>query len=164
MKQNETISVAVLYHSIYGSTAQYAEWIAEETGAVCIDLKSHSIIDPDQADVLVFGSFVHAGTLSMRVCKFITDNIDVIKTKRCVLFSVSSSDPWSKNVRLAFEHSLPPEYRSNIAFFPLQGRVETKKLKFMHKMMSRMSNLQDMDKVDRGAISPIVKYIHTGRR
>jgi menaquinone-dependent protoporphyrinogen IX oxidase len=158
------LNVAVLYHSIYGSTRQYAEWIAEETGAVCVDLTSHSIIDPDQVDTLVFGSFVHAGSLSMRVCKYITDNIDIIRSKRCVLFSVSASDPWSKQTREAFEHSLPAEYRSNIAFFPLPGKVDSKNFKLMHKLVFGMAKFEDMDKIDRGALAPVMKFIRSGKR
>ncbi len=158
------MNVAVLYHSVYGSTAQYAEWIAEETRGIAVDLTSHSIIDPDQCDVLVFGSFVHAGTLSMRVCKYITDHIDVIKSKRCVLFSVSGNEPWSKQTRQAFEHSLPAEYRSNIAFFPLPGRLDSKNLKLMHKLLNKMVKMADMDKVDRETLKPLLKYIRTGKR
>lgn len=55
--------IAVIYAGKYGSTEQYARWIAEETGAELIPESSVSFKALADKEVIVFGGAIHAGAI-----------------------------------------------------------------------------------------------------
>lgn len=57
---------AVVYYSKYGSTKQYAEWLAEELDADLYTLKEAAKCDFSKYDVVLIGSGVYAGVLKIR--------------------------------------------------------------------------------------------------
>lgn len=60
--------IAVVYKSCHGSTKQYAEWIAEETGADLFNVDDCTGSDMSDYDTIVFGGCIHAGGRSPCVC------------------------------------------------------------------------------------------------
>lgn len=57
-------NIAVIYAGKYGTTEQYARWIAEETGAALMPENSVSAGELADKDVIIFGGAIHAGAIS----------------------------------------------------------------------------------------------------
>lgn len=158
------MKTAVIYYSIYGSTKEYAEWIANETGAKLYSFDEVPEETLEDFDTVIFGSPVMMGTITMKIGSVITRNWDVLREKRLGFFSVSGKGIKSKSALDAWEHSLPAEYRRDFAYFMFGGRLKIKDLKFFHKLISKMVNAEETDFVDKGQIKSLVKFIKTGKR
>jgi flavodoxin len=52
---------AIIYYSKYGTTRQYAEWIAEKTGAQLFDARKFKKKDLAAYDTIVYGGGIYAG-------------------------------------------------------------------------------------------------------
>lgn len=57
------MKLAILYHSQTGFTRQYVDWIAEKTHADCYSLTEAIKADLSACDVLLLGSWMHAGSI-----------------------------------------------------------------------------------------------------
>ena len=138
----------ILYMSKYGSTKQYAEWIAEEAGFTVIDLNRNGKPDVDNKDVVVIGTWILAS--SMKTRSWIVKNWSTLKERRVILFSTSGSRPTEELKKTYLEGSLPEEIRKGVVYFPLWGRFYTDKLNFvdrnMIKFASRMFKNDDLMK------------------
>jgi flavodoxin len=159
---------AVVYYSTYGSTRQYAEWIAEETGFALYDQKSDSI-PWETVDRVVIGS----PTLVMQpfLKGWIAEMWDVLKDKKVFLYSTSGAEPTNPALQAGFKAAFPSEIAEKIDYTPLHGRMIFKKLKPMHRLMMRIGKmieknpdrkaemLKDVDGVDRASISPLVAKV-----
>ncbi|MDD5944545.1 MAG: flavodoxin domain-containing protein, partial [Clostridia bacterium] len=82
---------AVIYGSKYGSTKQYAEWIAEELEADVFDVKGSSIDVIEKYDTVIFGGGLYAGGITG--LDFIAKNIDRLKNSRLIIFTCGIADP-----------------------------------------------------------------------
>lgn len=167
-EENRLLRGAVLYHGKHGSTRQYAEWIAEETGLPLFDLE-HSRLDPDFYDYLVLGSAVYIGRLFMR--KWLMQNWEALRDKPVLLFSVSGTakdDPEFEEIK---ENSLPGEMWEELTFYPLRGRLNPGKLSWFLRMMLKFAGrmqknpearermTRGFDFVDREAVRPIIEWV-----
>ena len=54
----------VLYGSKYGSTKQYAEWIAEELNADLLDVNDANLQNIKNYDTIIYGGAVYAGGIT----------------------------------------------------------------------------------------------------
>lgn len=174
--------IAVIYQSHYGSTRQYAEWIAQDLGAdlyVCNEVKP---TDLEAYDCLIFGGGLYAG--GMIGSHLLKDNYTKLQSKVIVTFSVGlapDSDENQANVRKA---NFSPEMK-NIPLFMLRGSYEHKKASFKHRSMMKMlafslsrkkkplsssdQGLIDVVKhggnfMDRTSIEPLVSYVKNQTR
>ena len=87
---------AVLYRSKYGSTGQYAKWIAEETGADLFRIPHVSVRDLARYDTIIVGGGLYAG--GMLGASFLKRNFAAIADKRIIVFSVGASFANEKNI------------------------------------------------------------------
>jgi len=126
------MSGIVVYRSSTGSTKQYAEWIAEETGFALHDSRDKAI-PWDASDTVVIGSPIVA--LKPALSGWIAKNWDQMKDKRVVLFTTSGADPADEPVMDWIEKALPESIRSQIRTFPLPGRFDYARLKGAGKAM-----------------------------
>lgn len=78
--------IAVVYKSCHGSTKQYAEWIAEETGADLFNVDDCTGADMSDYDTIVFGGCIHAGGL--QGIEFIRKNYKTFCIKDVFAFAV----------------------------------------------------------------------------
>lgn len=110
----------VVYKSKYGSTRQYAQWIASDLNADLIDLDNiKNISQLNNYRTIIFGSYIRIGKIV--VSDFITQNWENLKNKSIILFSVSGTDPKSSEIKDYYNLSLPSETRSKIKFFSFWG-------------------------------------------
>jgi hypothetical protein len=85
----ENGKTAVLYYSKYGSTRQYAEWIAEELGADLIDAKARrlKLRDIRDYDTIIYGGGIYSG--GIKGVELITKNWSKgLSEKRVIVFAV----------------------------------------------------------------------------
>ena len=54
----------VIYHSQTGFTKRYAQWIAEEAGADCLELSVAKKKDLTGYEAIIFGGWACAGSIS----------------------------------------------------------------------------------------------------
>jgi len=126
------MSGIIVYRSSTGSTKEYADWIAEETGFSAHDSKNASI-RWESIDTIVVGCPVIA--LKPALGGWIKKNWDQMKDKRVVLFTTSGADPANEPVQEWIDKSLPESIRSQIRTFPLPGRFDYARLKGISKAL-----------------------------
>jgi hypothetical protein len=167
--------VAVIYKSKYGSTKQYAEWIAEELGAPLFDASG---IKPKQLmdyDVIVYGGGLYASGIAG--VKLVTEN----PCKSLVVFTVGLADPAITDYSPILSEIFTPELLKKTKLFHLRGGIDYKKLGFVHKGLMAMMKKHiekkpesertsddhgvldtygsNVDFTDKSAISPLVNYV-----
>ena len=174
--------IAVIYKSKYGSTEQYARWIAEETGADLYKTSDISASKLKNYDVLVFGGGLYA--VNILGISLLKNNYEKIKSKRLVVFSVGASPESQKTISSVLDKNFTREMRQSIRFFHLRGALNYDKMSPKHKFMMRMlkkmldpKKPEDLDTddrsiletfgkntnfVDRQTIRPIVDYVMQG--
>jgi flavodoxin len=158
----------VIYYSNYGSTKQYAEWIAEAAGFALYDQRDGAV-PWDELDTVVIGS--PALKMQPFLAKWITENWASMQDKRVFLYTTSGAPGDNPALRRGFEAAFPKEIASRIEYFPFQGRLVWRELKPMHRLMMRIGQMiekdpkrkaemvEDVDGVDRTLIAPLVQRI-----
>jgi menaquinone-dependent protoporphyrinogen IX oxidase len=168
-------SIAVVYKSQYGTTKQYAKWIAEALGAQLIET---SEVKPPQLaayDAVIYGGGLYAGGI---------DGIGAVTKHPCHLlavFTVGLADPATTDYTEILMKNLTAEQLANTKLFHLRGGVDYKHLGLVHKgmmaMMKKMviknpeANLSGEDKLfletyggqidftDQSTIEPLVRFV-----
>ena len=158
---------AIFYSSKYGSTAQYANWIAEATSLPVFDVKDGNA-DPKKFDFLILGSPIIYYRLSIR--KWVKSHLGNIENKPIIFFSVSGA-PAGEKLNGWIAESLPEYFISKMNHVALRGRQIPKELTFFDRMMlkigamtnkdpeARKQEFEGFDFMDKSSIGPIVKLI-----
>ena len=159
----------VIYKSTYGSTREYAEWIAKDTGLFLYshkDVKKEEII---KSKIVVIGCPVIAMRPSLT--RFIKKHWKILRNKKIILFTTSGVSPESKDLIKGYNSAFSEEIRKKIKYFPLGGRCIISKMNWFHRMMMKVAIKmeknpkkkkemgRDVDWVKRSNIKPIVNYI-----
>ena len=76
----------IIYSSPYGTTKEYAEWIAEALNGdiYSINNLNHSILK--NYDIIIFGSGLYAGKI--KGIDIILKNYETLKNKKLIIFTV----------------------------------------------------------------------------
>lgn len=120
-------TTAVIYRSKYGTTKQYAEWIAEETGADLYRLPRVSARDLSGYGTIIVGGGLYAG--GMLGASFLKKNFTALSGKRIIVFSVGASFANAKNVASIKARNLTPEMEARVSFFHLRGGLNYEVMK-----------------------------------
>lgn len=127
---------AVLYRSKYGSTKQYAEWIAEETGADLFRLPRVSPREISRYDTIIVGGGLYAG--GMLGASFLRKNLAAFSGKKILVFSVGASFANEKNIAAIKARLLAPEMLSRVSFFHLRGGLDYRSMKTLDRFAMRL--------------------------
>ena len=111
--------IAVLYQSRYGTTKQYAEWIAEETGGTLFPIPKVKLADLEGYDTIIIGGGIYAANILGMT--FLTKNFSRLSGKKLIAFSVGASFDSKKNTDGIRNHSFTPEMQKIVRFFHLRG-------------------------------------------
>lgn len=168
----------VVYTSKYGSTKQYAEWIAEELGCKAIPASSVTATDIAESDIVICGGYLHMGKIIG--ADFIANNWDALQPKTVLFFSVAGAAPHVPERTMWYENSLPSFIRVNVPHFPLLGRATELDLVdrvlvsiprtmlqiryWMHrdpKDLAAIEGFKPFDGVDKEAVRPLIAHVHT---
>lgn len=172
----------VIYKSKYGSTKQYAQWIAEELGCEAVDAKSVKPSELEKYDNIVYGGGLYAETING--VSLITKNIDKLRDKRIAVYTtgLTPTDCRDYYDKLIIERNFKFGVPQNVKVFNFVGKMIVSELSVVHrtainmlkKMMSAKENPTDMERLlvelcdkdgdftERAAISDLVSYIREG--
>jgi menaquinone-dependent protoporphyrinogen IX oxidase len=174
---------AVVFQSKYGSTKQYAEWIADELSCGIFERTKIKAADLLPFDTIIYGGGLYAGGVSG--IDLLTKNYDKLRGKNLILFTCGLADPTDTyntgNIKKSLCKVFTDEMQDKIKVFHLRGAIDYKKLGMIHKSMMAMlrkmlvkkdyDSLRNEDKEildtygkavdfkDRATIFPIVSYI-----
>ena len=129
-------NVAIIYKSKYGTTRQYAEWIAAELDASLFEASEVKPAQLADYDVVIYGGGLYAGGIIG--VKLVADN----PCKTLVVFIVGAADPLTTDYSGILSKNFTPELLSEIKVFHLRGGIDYAKLSFVHKgMMAMLRNM-----------------------
>jgi len=158
---------AVFFSSKYGSTAQYAQWIAQATSLPAYDI-DETRVSLSEFDFLVLGSPVIYFKPILR--RWVKRNLDDILRRPSIFFSVSGAGPGPK-LDGWLSDSLPAEFMSHVTHVALFGRQDRKELNRFDRTMLIIAGLLNRDRkaakdemhgfdlMDKNSIQPIVERI-----
>lgn len=149
------MNTIVIYKSKYGSTMQYAKWIADELGCECFDAKDVKTEDLKKYDAIVYGGGLYAEIING--VHLITKNFELLKDKKVAIFTTGitpldcreyyDNEVFEKN----FKNGLP----ENVKVFNYLGKMILSELTLVHrtalktlkKIMSGKENPTEMEKL-----------------
>ena len=158
---------AIFFSGKYGSTKQYAEWIAASTGLPMFDIKDSST-NLSKYDFLILGSSVMFYKFTIR--QWIKANLEDIIDKPVILFSVSGAGAGPKLDRW-LANSLPDRLISRAVHIALRGRMNPKELSWGLRQIMIIGSLLNpdpqsskeersgFDYMDKSSIEPILKLV-----
>lgn len=123
----------ILYYSKTGFTRQYAQWLAQDTGAECVPYEKRRGVKLDSFDAIVFGGRLRAGTIGG--AKWFFREAAGLSGKRLALFFTGAMPPDPEGIRRAVEQNVPPQERERIPAFYLWGGLNYEKMGFLDKAM-----------------------------
>ena len=151
------MSSVVIYHSKYGSTREYAEWLAEAAGAELVPLAEAKQLDLSGYDAVAFGCPYYAGRL--KIAGFAKSCVPGLAGKRVAFFAVGAADPDSPDARKGYEAAFPEPVRAGMRFFYLPGRISLAKMSALERAVMKMMKARDVDKTDRALVVPLAEFL-----
>ena len=158
---------AIIYESKYGSTAQYARWIAEATGLKIFQVADPRA-DPARFDVVVLASPIYFYKVMLR--SWIKLNLTALLARPVILVTVSGA-PAGDKLQGWIDASLPGPFVDHARHFVLRGRIDRQKISWFDRMMLNFDarrnpdpeearqERQGFDMVDKAAIAPVVAAV-----
>ena len=172
----------VIYKSKYGSTKQYAEWIAEALSADLYEAKSVKADKLKEYDTIIYGGGIYAEVIAG--VTLITKNFDELRDKKLIVFTtgITPLDCREYYDKLVLDKNFKGEVREKIKVFNYLGRMVLDELTLPHrtaikalkKLMSGKENPTEMEKMlitlcdcdgdftDKEAISELLEYAKEG--
>ena len=158
---------AIFYATKYGSTGQYARWIAEATGLPVFDIDATDA-EPSDYEFLVLGSPIIYHKLLFD--RWLRRNGNTIESRPTILFSVSGAGAGAK-LDGWLAQSMPASTLTHVKHFALLGRQNPKELTLYDRIMLIIGGLKNPDRkaareemhgfefMDKASIGPIVERI-----
>ena len=173
------MNAIVIYKSKYGSTKQYAEWIAEELSCEAVDAKHVKVSDLLGYDTIICGGGLYAEVIAG--ANLITKNIEQLKDKKLIVFStgITPLDCHEYYDTLVREKNFKGDSLSYVKVYHFMGKMILNELSVVHrtairalkKLMSGKENPSQMEQMlidlcdadgdftDRAAIEELVEYV-----
>lgn len=127
----------VLYASKYGSTEQYARWIAEKLNCPAVNIKKLTDDLFENVDTVVFGGGIYAGKIK-GAAQFVK-HFDQWYRKRVAVFTVGMTGlEEAEYFQSVLDGNFSVQQQADVCFFHFRGRIDYKQLSFMHRMMMGM--------------------------
>ena len=129
--------VLIIYFSPYGTTKEYAEWIAEALNGDIYSINNLNQSILKNYDIIIFGSGLYAGKING--IDIILKNYETLKNKKLIIFTCGLAD-YSKIEHInaiynRLKNELSEKIIENIKIFYLRGGINYKKLTLKHKIM-----------------------------
>lgn len=133
----------ILYFTTYGTTKQYAEWIAEEIDAEICNYKEATDAALQDAGFLIIGSFVMAHKLI--ISRWLAKKENLLRNKKLFFYSVSAAKPDDRELEHIFEVSLPESLLKDAHTYRFGGKLRYDDLSRFHKMMIQIGTMIEKD-------------------
>ena len=156
------MSTIVVYKSKYGSTEQYAKWIAEELGADLRNAEHTKLNDLLPYDTVIYGAGVYIGCIAG--IALISDNYERLKDKKLIVFTVGLTDPADKK---KYDDLITKNFtwtmKDTIPVFHFRGALDYKKIGLGNKLMMKKMKIQEADFVTREQIKPLLESVGSSK-
>ena len=141
----------VLYKGKYGTTAQYASWIAEALYLPMADIEHADAGQIAKYDYVIIGSSVYVG--KMLIKNWLRKNETQLCDKKILFFVVcATTDREKEQQDTIINENVPESLIKASEFFFLAGRVVINKLSWLDKLTVRMGALMQKDPVKKEAM------------
>jgi len=110
------MTTAIIYHSVFHTTEQYARWLAEALGAELLPMRKAD--NPARFDRVVIMSGTYAG--GMPLVNYMTKQWPVLQGKVVVVVAVGAAPPDDPMSQASYE-KIPAEIRAQITYFKIHG-------------------------------------------
>ncbi|MEO0081427.1 MAG: flavodoxin domain-containing protein [candidate division WOR-3 bacterium] len=148
----------IVYYSKYGSTEDYARWIAEATGAELVPLAKVGQLDLSNYDVIVFGCPYYA--FRLKIASFVKQWLPRLAGKKVAFFAVGGEDPTSPNCRKVYDKTFTEEARAAMRFWYFTGRITLARMGFLDRLVMKIMKAKDYDRTDRAAVGPLIEFMN----
>ncbi|MDR1724769.1 MAG: flavodoxin domain-containing protein [Bacteroidales bacterium] len=136
----EKSTILIVYHSKYGYTKQYVQWLAEELKAdVCDTAK----LKPDTLkhySTIVFGSGLYHGT--NKAAKSLVKNFNYLTSQKVVLFTCGLADVSKESniigIYKTLDKIIPVDIKNKIKIFHIRGGIDYGKLTVIDRILMKM--------------------------
>ena len=167
----------IVYRTKYGSVKQYAEWLAEETGADLVPEKELKPAQLAEYDVLVFGGRLYAGRIQGLAKLKVA--LSRLKDKKILVFAVGAVPPEDNPAGELARRNFKDASVLAAPLFVLPGKLMYSQLRRVDRMMVGMVSKmfskkpeaerspyenalagakgRDLDMTDRSAVKPIAE-------
>ncbi len=145
----------VVYKSKYGSTKQYADWIAEELECRGVEAKEATLDMLKEYDTIIYGGGLYGEVING--VSLITKNIDSLSGKKIIVYTtgitpLSCRDYYDK---LVIDKNFKKGVPENVRIFNFLGKMIINELSLVHKtaiktlkkIMSTKENPSEMEKL-----------------
>ncbi len=126
----------VIYNSQTGFTKCYAEWIAEATGADCLELSAAKRKDLTAYEAIIFGGWACAGHINK--ISWFKGNIDKWTDKKLIAFCVGASPIDNPEIEVALKQNLNEPELKKVKTFYCPGGFNYEKMSVPSKLMMKM--------------------------
>lgn len=130
------MKTVVIYNSQTGFTKRYAEWIAEEAKADCIELADAKKKDLKEYDAIVFGGWAVAGSISK--LSWFKNNMEKWDGKRLIAFCVGGSPIDNPEIEPSLRQNFNDEEWKKVKVFYCPGGFNYEKMSKTSKVMMKM--------------------------
>ncbi|MGN1085193.1 MAG: flavodoxin domain-containing protein [Lachnospiraceae bacterium] len=137
----------IVYYSQTGFTKQYAKWLAEETAGECVALEQAAEKDFSEYDVIVFGSWCHAGLI--KKLKWFKERMSRWEDKKKVVFAVGASPAGNPTTETALRNNFTEEEWGQLSVFYCPGGLRYEKMKGASKLMMKLFSKMMAGKKDK---------------
>ncbi len=126
----------IIYNSQTGFTKRYAEWIAEATGADCLELSAAKKKDLAAYEAIIFGGWACAGTINK--ISWFKANIDRWADKKLIAFCVGASPIENLEIEIALKQNFNESEQKKVKTFYCPGGINYEKMSAPSKLMMKM--------------------------
>ncbi len=172
----------VIYNSQTGFTQRYAQWIAEETGADCLELSAAKKKDLSACEAIIFGGWACAGSISK--ISWFKNNMNKWEGKKLIVFCVGGSPIENPEIEPFLKQNFSASELEKVNVFYCPGGFNYEKMSASSRLMMKMfiktlkakknktQEEQEMIKMistsydisDKKYIEPILKNLQGGRK
>ena len=125
----------VIYHSKYGATKKYVNWLIEETNFDYIETSNAKIKDIEKYNIIILCGGIYAS--SIVGLSFLRKNYNVLKHKKLVIFCVGASPFEEKAFNEIKLHNLKKDL-INIPTFYGRGAWDEKNMTFKDRILCKL--------------------------
>ena len=126
----------VIYNSQTGFTRQYARWIAEATGADCMELSAAKKKDLSGYEAIIFGGHACGGRISK--LSWFKNRIRQWENQKLIVFCVGASPIDNPEIEPALRKNFKASESEKISVFYCPGGLNYEKMPAFSKLMMRL--------------------------
>jgi menaquinone-dependent protoporphyrinogen IX oxidase len=129
-------NIVVVYHSKYGSTQRYAQWLAQLLDADLLESKKCRIDDLAPYEVIVYAGNIYASALAGS--SVLKKNFGRLAGKKIVFLAVGASPEDPKAIGALMEHNFKGTELAGAPVFYVRGAFDMSKMTFLDRTLCGM--------------------------